>query len=71
MGAHQLFFPLVSETNEHVLARTLQPLAVVGDESEEAVNVDIVFKVDGQYVSHIRPWPTLRLAIMAERWIED
>jgi len=55
MGTHQLFLPLVSETNEHVLARALEPLAVVCDESQKAVNVDIVFEVDGQYVPHIRP----------------
>ena len=55
MGVHQLFFPLVGEANEHVLAGTLEPLAVVLDEPQEAVDVNVVFKVDGQYVSHVRP----------------
>lgn len=71
MRIHQLFLPLVSEANEHVLGRALQTLAVVGDESHEAVNVDVVFEVDGQYVSQIRPWPTLRLAGIAKRLFED
>ncbi len=65
MGAHQLFLPLVSETNEYILVRTLQPLAMIRDESQKAVNIDVVFEVDGQYVSHVGPWPTLRLARMA------
>jgi len=52
MWIHQLFFPLVSETNEHVLAGALQALAVICDESQEAVNVKVVFEVDGQHVTH-------------------
>jgi hypothetical protein len=55
MRIHQLFFPLVSESDEHVLIRALQTLAVVRDKSEEAVNVDIVFEVNGQNVPHVRP----------------
>lgn len=55
MWIHQLFLPFVSEPEEHVLARALQPLAVIRDESKEAVDVDIVLEVNGQYVSHIRP----------------
>jgi hypothetical protein len=55
MWIHQLFFPLVSESDEDILTRTLQTLAVVRDESEEAVNVDIVFEVNGQNVPHVRP----------------
>jgi len=55
MRIHQLFFPLVSESDEDVFAGTLQSLAVVCDESEEAVNVDIVFEVNGQNVPHVRP----------------
>ncbi len=51
MRNHQLFLPLVSETNEHVLTRALQPLAVIGHEPEEAVDVDVVFEVDRQHVS--------------------
>src|SRR2546430_6207454 len=31
MGVHQLFFPLVGEANEHVLARALQALRVIRD----------------------------------------
>ena len=54
MCAHQLFFPLVSETNEHVLARTLQALAVVLDESDETVDVIVFFEVNGQYVARGR-----------------
>jgi len=71
MRIHQLLLPLVSEADEHVLARTLQPLAVVGHEPQKAVNIDIILEVDGQYVPHNRPWPTLRLARMARGWIGD
>ena len=71
MRIHQLLLPLVSEADEHVLARTLQPLAVVGHEPQKAVNIDIILEVDGQYVPHNRPWPTLRLARMAKRLDED
>jgi hypothetical protein len=55
MRNHQLFFPLVSESDEHVLIRTLQPLAVVRDKSKKAVNVDIVLEVNSQNVPHVRP----------------
>src|SRR5713226_3972174 len=54
MGVHQLFFPLVGETNEHVLARALQSLSVISDKVHEALNVDVIFKVHGQNVSHFR-----------------
>ena len=49
---HQLFLPFVGEANEHVLAGTLEPLGVVLDEAQEAVYVRVIFKVNGQYVSH-------------------
>ena len=49
--AHQLFFPLVSEPDEHVLARTLQPLGVVLDEPNETLNVVVFLEVNGQYVA--------------------
>ncbi len=71
MRIHQLLLPLVSEADEHVLGGTLQPLAVVSHEPEKAVNIDVILEVDGQYVPHIRPWPTLRLARMAKRLDED
>src|SRR5713101_7314343 len=54
MGVHQLFFPLVGEANEHVLACTLQALSVVCDKVHEALDVDVVFEVHGQNVSHFR-----------------
>src|SRR5260370_34353151 len=54
MGVHQLFFPLVCETNENVLARALQALGVICDKVHEALNVDIIFEVHGQNVSHFR-----------------
>src|SRR2546425_4969701 len=54
MGVHQLFFPLVGEANEHVLARTLQSLSVISDKVHEALNVDVIFKVHGQNVSQFR-----------------
>jgi hypothetical protein len=47
MGVHQLFFPLVGETNEDIFARTFQALGVICDKVHEALNVDIIFKVDG------------------------
>jgi len=47
MRVHQLFLPLVGEANEDVLARAFQTLSVVRDEVHEALNVDIVFKVNG------------------------
>jgi len=55
MGVHQLFFPLVGETNEHVLARALQALGVICDKVHEALDVDVIFKVHGQNVSHSDP----------------
>src|SRR5260370_26391086 len=54
MGVHQLFLPLVGEANEHVLARALQALSVVCDKVHEALDVDIIFEVHGQNVSHFR-----------------
>src|SRR2546428_13419583 len=54
MRIHQLFLPLVGEANEHILARALQTLSVIRDKVHEALNVDIVFKVDGQNVSQFR-----------------
>src|SRR6266704_2255053 len=54
MGVHQLFFPLVGEANEHVLACALQPLSVISDKVHEALDVDVIFKVHGQNVSHFR-----------------
>src|SRR6266851_4859006 len=54
MGVHQLFFPLVGETNEHVLACALQSLSVISDKVHEALNVDVIFKVNGQNVYHFR-----------------
>ena len=52
--AHQLFFPFVSESDEHVLAGTLQPLRVVLDKPNETLDVVIFFKVNGQYVARGR-----------------
>src|ERR1700758_2241329 len=54
MWIHQLFLPLVGEANEDVLARALQTLGVICDKVHEALNVYIVFKIDGQNVSHFR-----------------
>ena len=54
MGVHQLFFPLVGEADEDVLARALQALSVVRDKVHEALNVDVIFKIDGQDVSQIQ-----------------
>jgi hypothetical protein len=47
MRVHQLFLPLVGEANEDVLARAFQALSVIRDEVHEALNVDVIFKVDG------------------------
>ena len=58
--AHQLFFPFVSEPDEHVLAGTLQPLRVVLDKPDETFNVVVFFKVNGQYVTQ---WPFLLVAL--------
>jgi hypothetical protein len=71
MRIHQLFLPLMSEANEHVLARALQPLAMVSDESQETINVDIIFEVDGQYVPHSRPWPDSPSRQKAQQRFED
>jgi hypothetical protein len=61
--AHQLFFPFVSESDEHVLAWTLQTFAVVLDKPDETVYVDIFFEVNGQYVARGRLSPVaIRLA---------
>ena len=61
--AHQLFFPFVSEPDEHVLARTLQPFSVVLDKPDETVNVVIFFEVNCQYVARSRLSSfTIRLA---------
>src|SRR5712664_3850734 len=54
MGVHQLFFPLVGEANEHVLARALQALSVIRYKVHEALDVDVIFEVHGQNVSHFR-----------------
>ncbi len=52
--AHQLFFPFVSEPDEHVFAGTLQAFGVVLDESDETFDVVIFFEVNGQYVARGR-----------------
>ena len=54
MGVHQLFFPLVGEANEHVLARALQALSMIRYKVHEALDVDVIFEVHGQNVSHFR-----------------
>src|SRR5260370_42614475 len=54
MGVHQLFFPLVGEANEHVLARAFQTLSVIRYKVHEALNVDVIFEVNGQNVSQFR-----------------
>jgi len=55
--AHQLFFPFVSEPDEHVLAGTLQPFGVVLDKPDETVDVIVFFEVNGQYVARGRLSP--------------
>jgi len=61
--AHQLFFPFVSESDEHVFAGTLQAFAVVLDEPDETVDVVVFFEVNGQYVARGRLSSfTIRLA---------
>jgi len=55
MGVHQLFFPLVGEANEHVLTRTFQALSVVRNKMHETLDVDVIFEVNGQNVSHSDP----------------
>ena len=60
--AHQLFFPFVSEPDEHVLAGTLQAFAVVLDEPDETVYVIVFFEVNGQYVARGRFSSVARLA---------
>jgi hypothetical protein len=52
--AHQLFFPFVSESDEHVFAGTLQAFAVVLDKPDETVDVVVFFEVNGQYVARGR-----------------
>jgi len=47
MRVHQLFFPFMGEANEDVLARALQTLSVIRNKVHEALNVDVIFKVDG------------------------
>jgi len=54
--AHQLFFPFVSEPDEHVFAGTLQAFGVVLDKPDETVDVVVFFEVNGQYVTQ---WPSL------------
>ena len=49
--AHQLFFPLVREPDENVLAGTLQPLTVILDKPDETLNVVVFLEVNGQYVA--------------------
>ncbi len=51
---HQLFFPFVSEPDEHVLARTLQAFGVVLDKPDETVDIIVFFEVNGQYVARGR-----------------
>ena len=46
MWIHQLLLPLVGEANEDVLARALQTLSVIRDKVHEALNVDVIFKID-------------------------
>jgi len=52
--AHQLFFPFVSEPDEHVLAGTLQAFRVVLDKPDETVDIIVFFEVNGQYVARGR-----------------
>ncbi len=62
---HQLFFPFVSEPDEHVLTGTLQAFGVVLDKPNETLDVVIFFKVNGQYVARGRLSPVL-LSRLAE-----
>ncbi len=55
--AHQLFFPFVSEPDEHVLTRTLQALGMVLDKPDETVDIIVFFEVNGQYVARGRLSP--------------
>jgi hypothetical protein len=64
--AHQLFFPFVSESDEHVFAGTFQPLGVVLDKPDETVDVVIFLKVNGQYVAQ---WPFLQSVAIPSRRI--
>ncbi len=61
--AHQLFFPFVGESDEHVFAGTFQAFGVVLDEPDETVDVVVFFEVNGQYVARGRLSSfTIRLA---------
>ncbi len=63
--AHQLFFPFVSEPDEHVFAGTLQAFGVVLDKPDEAIDVVVFFEVNGQYVTRGRLSSVL-LSVLAE-----
>ncbi len=54
----------MGEPDEDILAWTLQSLAVVLDETEEALNVGVFLKVNRQYVPHI-VWSTATLPFLA------
>ena len=54
----------MGEPDEYILAWTLQSLAVVLDETEEALNVGVFLKVNRQYVPHI-VWSTATLPFLA------
>ena len=54
----------MGEPDEYILAWTLQSLAVVLDETEEALNVGVFLKVNRQYVPHI-VWSTAALPFLA------
>ena len=70
--AHQLFFPLVSEPDEHVLARTLQSLTMVLDEPNETLNIVVFFEINGQYVARggLSSLVAIRLAEIATSFDE-
>jgi len=55
--AHQLFFPFVSEPDEHVFAWAFQAFGVVLDKPDETVDVIVFFEVNGQYVARGRLSP--------------
>ena len=54
----------MGEPDEDILAWALQSLAVVLDETEEALNVGVFLKVNRQYVPHI-VWSTATLPFLA------
>ena len=62
---HQLFFPFVSEPDEHVLAGTLQAFGVVLDKPDETLDIVVFFEVNGQYVTQ---WPFLLVALRLAEW---